>query len=144
MCLHKFGAGDSWLNSWEHRGEDMYCPRALLKILGSGTTFFFCVKDRHVMGSNGVLFCDVHCKQFACACRVFEWLVVLRLCGTSPNCNEKLSCCFAHLALAHLETTGIWVLRIVSYATLNIRDSALLSLINLGEHHCEAVLFICL
>ena len=48
MCLHKFGARDSWLNNWEHRGEDMYYPypRALLKIPGSGTTFFFCVKDR--------------------------------------------------------------------------------------------------
>ena len=45
MCLYKFGARDSWLNNWEHRGEDMYCPRALLKLLGSGTTFFFPVKD---------------------------------------------------------------------------------------------------
>ena len=41
MCLYKFGTRDSWLNNWEHRGEDMYCPRALLKIPGSGTTFFF-------------------------------------------------------------------------------------------------------
>ena len=41
MCLYKFGARDSWLNNWEHRGEDMYCPRALLKIPESGTTFFF-------------------------------------------------------------------------------------------------------
>ena len=41
LCLYKFGARDSWLNNWEHRGEDMYCPQALLKIPGSGTTFFF-------------------------------------------------------------------------------------------------------
>ena len=41
MCLYKFGARDSWLKSWEHWGEGMYCPRALLKILGFGTTFFF-------------------------------------------------------------------------------------------------------
>ena len=41
MCLYKFGARDSWLNNWEHRGEDMYCLRALLKIPGSGTTLFF-------------------------------------------------------------------------------------------------------
>ena len=41
MCLYKFGARDSWLNNWEHRGEDMYGPRALLKIPGSGTTLFF-------------------------------------------------------------------------------------------------------
>ena len=43
MCLHKFGARDSWLNCWEHRGEEMYCPRALLKIPRSGTTFFFAI-----------------------------------------------------------------------------------------------------
>ena len=41
MCRDQFGARDSWLNNWEHRGEDMYCPRALLKLPGSGTTFFF-------------------------------------------------------------------------------------------------------
>ena len=46
MCLQKFWARDSWLNNWVHLGEDMYCPRALLKNLGSGTTFFFCVEDR--------------------------------------------------------------------------------------------------
>ena len=45
MCLYKFGARDSGLNNWEHRGEGMYCPRALLKAPGFGTTFFFCVKD---------------------------------------------------------------------------------------------------
>ena len=54
MCLHKFGARDSWLNNWEHWGEDMYCPRALLKILGSGTTFFFCVKDRPAPRHRGL------------------------------------------------------------------------------------------
>ena len=41
MCLYEFGARDSWLNNWDHRGEEMYCPRALLELLGSGTTFFF-------------------------------------------------------------------------------------------------------
>ena len=45
VCLHKFGARDSWLNHWEHRGGDMYRPRALLKLPGSGTTFFSPVKD---------------------------------------------------------------------------------------------------
>ena len=40
VCLHKFGAMDSWLNNWEHRGEEMYYLRALLKLPGSGTTFF--------------------------------------------------------------------------------------------------------
>ena len=47
MCRDQFGARDSWLNNWEHRGEDMYCPRALLKLPRSGRDFFFffCVKD---------------------------------------------------------------------------------------------------
>ena len=44
MCRDQFGARDSWLHNWEHRGEDMYCPRALLKLPGFGKTFF-CVKD---------------------------------------------------------------------------------------------------
>ena len=44
VCLYKFRARDSGLNNWEHRGEDMYCPRALLKIPGSGTTFFFALR----------------------------------------------------------------------------------------------------
>ena len=44
MSLHKIGARDSWFNSWEHQGEDIYCPRALFKILGCGTTFFFAFK----------------------------------------------------------------------------------------------------
>ena len=59
MCLYKFGARDSWLNNWEHRGEDMYCPRALLKLPGSGTTFFFPVKDTPApngMPRQGVIF----------------------------------------------------------------------------------------
>ena len=57
MCLHKFGARDSWLNNWEHWGEDMYCPRALLKIPGSGTTFFFFFALRTALvGSDKVLF----------------------------------------------------------------------------------------
>ena len=43
--LVQIWARDSGLNNWEHRGEGMYCPRALLKIPGCGTTFFFCVKD---------------------------------------------------------------------------------------------------
>ena len=42
--LAKIMAMDSWLNNWEHWGEDMYCPRALLKIPGSGTTFFFALR----------------------------------------------------------------------------------------------------
>ena len=46
--LIQIWARDSRLNNWEHRGEGMYCPRALLKILGSGTTFF-CVKDPPVV-----------------------------------------------------------------------------------------------
>ena len=41
VCRDQFGARDSWLNNWEHRGEDMYCPRALLKLPRSGRDFFF-------------------------------------------------------------------------------------------------------
>ena len=44
VFLHKFWVRDSWLNSWEHLGEDMYYPRALLKISGFGTTFFFALR----------------------------------------------------------------------------------------------------
>ena len=29
------------MNNWEHRGEDMYCPRALLKLPRTGRDFFF-------------------------------------------------------------------------------------------------------
>ena len=41
MCRDQFGARDSWLNNWEHRGEDMHCPRALLKLPRTGRDFFF-------------------------------------------------------------------------------------------------------
>ena len=47
--LIQIWARDSGLNNWEHRGEGMYCPRALLKIPSSGATFFFCVKDPPAM-----------------------------------------------------------------------------------------------
>ena len=50
VCLYKFGDRDSWLNNWEHRGEDMYCPRVLLKIPRSGT-IFFSVKDTPALGT---------------------------------------------------------------------------------------------
>ena len=42
--LIQIWARDSELNNWEHRGEGMYCPRALLKIPGTGTTFFFALR----------------------------------------------------------------------------------------------------
>jgi hypothetical protein len=52
------------LNNWEHRGEDMYCPRALLKLPRSGRDFFFCVKDSPGCGHTHVLH-SAYRSQFA-------------------------------------------------------------------------------
>ena len=40
MCLHKFLARDSWLNSWEHLGEDMLSAGSFEKTMFWNNFFF--------------------------------------------------------------------------------------------------------
>ena len=52
VCLHKFRTRHSWLNSWEHRGEDMYMPPTMIGLKPEAIVFafFFCGQQHPVPG----------------------------------------------------------------------------------------------
>ena len=80
--LIQIWARDLGLNNWEHRGEGMYCPRALLKIPGSGTTFVFALRTPLLLG-------------------VYQWMRVWVIAGVLDHEWRGVWSSFTHATHAH-------------------------------------------
>ena len=91
------------MNNWEHRGEDMYCPRALLKLPRTGRVFFFfffCVKDSPAGHSSELCHQSLLTFQpfvplfISCSISLKDARLVLRaVAGQTRNVPFSLSAC---------------------------------------------------